>query len=157
MQEVPKDELVGVGMAVSKSVSTDQSAMEQAETRARASISRQLQTVVQNRIVDYRASSEADPEAVTSYQETIIKTLTESRLLGAKNVDADFDDSSRCWAIVRMSIAEGAQEIKRASSAAATGRLQGARLAALEAVNEMEKDLSKVREEPVEVVDDSTR
>ena len=157
MQGAPKDELVGVGMAVSKDLSTEQSAMEQAESRARASISRQLQTVVQNRIVDHRRTSEADPAAVISYQETTIKTLSESRLLGAKVVDAEFDDSSRYWVIVRMSTAEGAQEIKRASSAAAIGKLQPARLATLESIEEMEKDLAKVREEPVEIVDDATR
>jgi uncharacterized lipoprotein YajG len=54
MQGVAHDELVSVGMAVSvKGVSTDSRAQRTAESRARASISRQLITFVKDRLVDY--------------------------------------------------------------------------------------------------------
>ena len=79
----PGDILVGVGtanlssLAQSRTISTN---------RARAEIARQMNSMVEDMIRDYQASSEVDPRAALAFQENITVTLSAADVSGARVV-----------------------------------------------------------------------
>jgi hypothetical protein len=136
MQKVEAGYLIGIGTApLAKDMSNLATAKDQAEARGKASISGQLREVVSRMIEDHRASSEADPSAVSSFQETTITTLTYSTLKGAQIVDFN-DENGILWMIVKMSKEDGANEINQAASAA---KLKAPKAAAMDAIDRMNK------------------
>jgi hypothetical protein len=115
IRKTPEDALVGVGTA---SHATLNSRMTYSESRARAQISRQLISVVNNMIRDYSAESEVDPSAVMSFQEQITTTLSRSTLQGAAIVDADEDEKGNFWTVIMLNKTAVAREINQAAAAA---------------------------------------
>lgn len=111
----PEDVLVGIGTA--KLASQSQS-LTVATTRARAEISRQMDTVIQDMIRDYTASSEVDPTAALAFQENITVALSKSRLTGSKVVEADYDANGACWVVVHLGKSSLVEEINQAQAAA---------------------------------------
>ena len=111
----PEDALLGIGTSTH---SNRAMARTIAETRARAEITRQLDVSVRNMITDYMAGSEAEPEAMLSFQENITQTLATSQLRGAIIRD-EANLGGEQITIVMLSSSNVANEIMTASQAAA--------------------------------------
>jgi hypothetical protein len=115
LMNIPEDALVGIGTA--KLASTSQS-MTFAQTRARADISRQLNTMIQDMVRDYTASSEVEPSAQVAFQENFTLALSKSTLTGSQTVEMDTGPDGAMWAVVLLSKNNSAQEINQAVAAA---------------------------------------
>jgi len=115
IKKTPEDALVGIGTA--KLASLNQSRTV-AATRARAEISRQMNTMIQDMVRDYSASSEVDPKAALSFQENITIALSKSTLTGSTIVDEDQDENGNYWVVVILSKSNLVQEINQAQAAA---------------------------------------
>jgi hypothetical protein len=85
-----------------------------AETRARADISRQLNTIV----TDYTIASELDPSAALLFKEDVTITLSKSQLKGAKTVKMDVDTNGTLWVVMEYSKSAAEEEINQAIDAA---------------------------------------
>jgi hypothetical protein len=135
LMNVPEDVLVGIGVySTGGQPSRLQHGMTIAQTRARADISRQLNTIVKDMITDYTAGSEADPSAVLSFQENITVALSKSELMGAIPKEMDEVDG-KVWAIVWLEKSNAAANINQAQAAA---RLAVPAMAAFNAQDRME-------------------
>jgi len=114
-KNAPEDALVGIGTArmatlnQSRTIST---------TRARAELSRQMDSIIRDMVRDYTAGSEVDHSAVIAFQENITVALSQSRLQGASIVDEDTDEAGNYWTVVMLSKTSTVQEINQAVSAA---------------------------------------
>jgi hypothetical protein len=115
VRNVPEDVLVGVGTA--KMASLNQSRTI-SSTRARAELSRQMDTIVRDMVRDYTAGSEVDRSAALSFQENITVALSQARLQGASIVDEDMDEAGNYWTIVMLNKGGVVQEINQAVAAA---------------------------------------
>jgi hypothetical protein len=115
MYNIPEDALIGVGTA--RMASLNQSRTISA-TRARAEISRQMDTIIRDMVRDFTAGSEVDHSAVLSFQENITVALSQARLVGAAIVEEDEDASGNYWTAVMLSKNNAVNEINQAVSAA---------------------------------------
>jgi len=115
IKNVPEDALVGIGTA--KMASVNQSRTISA-TRARAELSRQMDTIVRDMVRDYTAGSEVDHSAVLSFQENITVALSQARLQGATVVDEDMDNAGNYWTVVMLNKSGAVREINQAIAAA---------------------------------------
>ena len=115
LRNVPDDVLVGIGVARLASVSQS---MTISTTRARADISRQMSTMIQDMVRDYQASSEIDPGAALSFQENITVALSRSTLEGSRVVEQDQTADGSIWTVVWLDKQRVANEINQAQSAA---------------------------------------
>jgi hypothetical protein len=115
LKKTPEDALVGIGTARAASLSL---ARTTATTRARAEISRQMNTMIQDMVRDYSAGSEIDPKAAISFQENITVALSKSTLTGSSIVEEDTDESGNYWVVVMLSKANTVSEINQAQAAA---------------------------------------
>jgi hypothetical protein len=147
VKNTPEDALVGIGTA--KLTSTSQSRVT-AVTRARAEISRQMETIIRDMVRDYQASSEADPSAAIAFQENITLALSQSRLLGASVVDEDMDDNGNYWCVVMLSKRETVKEINQA---AAQAKLRVPAAASFDAERRMNEAFALIAGEEIQVVD----
>ena len=82
----PENALIGIG---SSSHSNHRLAISAAESRARLEIARQVEAVVTSMISDYAAGSEAAPQALRQFTESVTRTLAQQTQRGA--VIADFN------------------------------------------------------------------
>jgi len=112
---VPEDALVGVGTARMASLSQSRTI---SATRARAELSRQMDTIIRDMVRDYTAGSEVDRSAALSFQENITVALSQSRLQGASIVNEDMDDAGNYWTVVMLNKRGTVQEINQAVAAA---------------------------------------
>ncbi|MDR2717608.1 MAG: hypothetical protein LBB89_06045 [Treponema sp.] len=115
LKRTPEDALVGIGTARAASLSL---ARTTAATRARAEISRQMNTMIQDMVRDYSAGSEVDPKAALSFQENITVALSKSTLTGSSIVEEDQDDNGNYWVVVMLSKINTVTEINQAQAAA---------------------------------------
>jgi len=115
ISKVPEDALVGVGTA--KMASLNQSRTI-SSTRARAELSRQMDTIVRDMVRDYTAGSEVDRSAVLSFQENITVALSQARLVGASIIEEDQDANGNYWTAVTLSKTGAVNEINQAVAAA---------------------------------------
>jgi curli biogenesis system outer membrane secretion channel CsgG len=111
-----------------------------AETRARADLARQLDTMVKNMVTDYTATSEIDPDAALSLQESITQALSRAELKGARTVKMDVDGNGLLWVVMEFSKSAAAAEVNQASSAA---KLAVPAAAAFDALARMDAAFSK--------------
>ncbi|MDR2491474.1 MAG: hypothetical protein LBD20_08755 [Spirochaetaceae bacterium] len=81
VKNVSADTLVGVGSAKIGAAGLGQ-ARTVAAARARAEISRQLNSMVRDMLTDFTASNEVTPKDANSYQESITMTLSKADLTG---------------------------------------------------------------------------
>jgi len=133
----PENALLGIGTS---NHSNRGLARTTAETRARAEIARQVDVVVRNMITDYIAGSEAEPQALLTFQESVTQTLAESQLRGAVIRD-ELNVNGEQITIVMLSSSNVANEIMSASqSAAALAPHMGA---AMWALDRMDRALSE--------------
>ncbi|GHV89593.1 hypothetical protein AGMMS50268_00960 [Spirochaetia bacterium] len=147
LRNAPENALVAIGTA--KMATTSQS-MTTARNRGRAEISRVLDSMVRDMIVDHTASSEVDPSAALAFQENITVTLSESRLEGSSEVDGNFDDNGNYWAVMMLSKSGAVQEINQAVSAA---KLAVPKMAAFDAQKRMDEEFAKRSAEEVPIAD----
>jgi hypothetical protein len=115
VKSAPPDVLIGVGTAKLASLSQSRTV---AATRARAEISRQLNTIVQDMIRDYQESSEIDPASAVSFQENITVALSKSTLVGSTIAGEDGDEKGNWWCVVMLNKTNVATEINQAAAAA---------------------------------------
>jgi len=113
--KAPEDVLVGIGTARLASLSQSRTV---AATRARAEISRQMNTMVQDMIRDYQASSEIDIDSAVSFQENITVALSQATLVGSAVMEEDRDSEGNVWTVVMMGKTDVAKEISQAQAAA---------------------------------------
>ena len=115
VKKVPEDTLVGIGTARMASLSQSRTV---SSTRARAELSRQMDSIVRDMIRDYTAGSEVDHSAVLSFQENITVALSQSRLLGSSIVVEDEDKNGNYWTAVMLDKTGAVIEINQAVAAA---------------------------------------
>jgi len=114
-----EDVLVGIGTyKTGGDTSKISHGKTMAETRARADIARQLNSIIKNMVTDYTATSELDPEAAVSFQESITQALTQAELRGSKTVQMQTDDNGVLWLVMEYSKSEAAKDFDAAQSAA---------------------------------------
>jgi hypothetical protein len=110
-----------------------------AETRARADISRQLQSIMKDMVTDYTATSEMDPSAVISFQEVITQSLSKSDLRGSKTVAMNTENGV-LWVVMEYSKSAAASDY---NAAAAAAKLAVPAAAAFNALTRMDAAFSK--------------
>jgi len=115
VKNAPEDALVGIGTARMASLSQSRTI---SATRARAELSRQMDTIIRDMIRDYTAGSEVDHSAVVSFQENITVALSQARLQGSSVVNEDVDEAGNYWTVVMLNKTRVVQEINQAVSAA---------------------------------------
>ncbi|MCL2809372.1 MAG: hypothetical protein FWD24_04815 [Treponema sp.] len=115
IRNAPENALVGVGTARMASLSQSRTI---SATRARAEISRQMDTIIQDMVRDYTAGSEVDHSAVISFQENITVALSQSRLQGSSIVDEIEDERGNYWTIIMLNKTNTVNEINQAVAAA---------------------------------------
>jgi len=148
VRTAPEDALVGIGTARLATISMSRTL---AQTRARADISRQLNTIVRDMVTDYMATAETDPQAALSFQEVITVAISESRLQGASTVDEDMMADGQYWVVVMLSRSNAAQEIASASESAS--RLQPGFDHAMRAIDRMNTAFDSQARAPIPVAD----
>jgi hypothetical protein len=111
-----------------------------AETRARADLARQLDSIVKNMVNDYTATSEIDPSAAVSFQETVTQTLSRAQLRGARTVKMERDDNGLLWVVMEFSKSAATEEVNQAANAA---KLAVPAAAAFDALARMDTAFSK--------------
>jgi len=137
LKNVPEDVLVGIGVA---NLASPSQSMTVSATRARADISRQMNTIIQDMVRDYQASSEVDPKAALSFQENITVALSKSTLVGSKVVEQDQTADKSVWTVVWLSKADVVNEINQAQAAA---RLATPAMASFSAEARMEEAFAR--------------
>jgi hypothetical protein len=145
IKKAPSDTLIGVGSAKIGAAGIGQ-ARTVATARARAEISRQLNTIVKDTLTDFTASSEVDTKDAVSYQESITMTLSKSSLTGSSGIEQDQDGDNNYWVVVSMGKKSVAQEINQAQAAA---RLAVPKAQAMDAAARMDKAFDKIANEPI--------
>jgi hypothetical protein len=131
-----EDVLIGIGTyKIGNDNSKISSAMTFAQTRARADIARQLDSIVKNMVTDYVAQSELDPTAALSFQETITTALAKAELKGAKVVQSQ-TDNGLLWVVMEYS--KSAAYAEAINPAQAAAKLAVPAAAAFDAQTRME-------------------
>ena len=132
LMNTPEDALVGIGTARMASLSQSRTI---SSTRARAELSRQMDTIIRDMVRDYTASSEVDHAAAVSFQENITVALSQSRLQGATIVNEEIDEAGNYWTVVMLSKNNVVNEINQAVAAS---KLQVPQMASFDAEERME-------------------
>jgi hypothetical protein len=145
LRNPPEDVLVGIG---SSNLANFNQARTISTTRARAEISRQMNTMIQDMIRDYSAGSEADPQAALSFQENITVALSRSTLVGSRVADQDIVDGV-VWTIVYLGKADVVKEIMSAQDSAR--RLAPAAAASFNAQDRMDEAFARQSSQPYQV------
>jgi hypothetical protein len=115
IKNVPEDALVGIGTANMASLNQSRTI---SATRARAELSRQMDSIIRDMVRDYTASSEIDHSAALSFQENITVALSQSRLIGSNIILEDQDDKGNYWTAIMLNKNGVVTEINQAVSAA---------------------------------------
>jgi hypothetical protein len=146
LRNQPEDALVGIG---SSNLANFNQARTISTTRARAEISRQMNTMIQDMVRDYQAGSEADPSAALSFQENITVALSKSNLQGSTVVDQDIVDGV-VWTVVQLKKADVVNEINQAQAAA---KLAVPAMASFNAEARMNAAFANINSQPYQVND----
>jgi len=148
LRNAPEDALVAVGTARMATVGMSRTI---AQTRARADLSRQLDSIVRDMVTDYMATSETDPSLAVSFQESITVILSESRIQGARTVDEDIAPNGQYWVVLMLSRSSTAQEIAAATEIA-SNMFPGFEHA-MNAVHRMDSAMGRNNQVPIVVAD----
>jgi hypothetical protein len=107
-----------------------------------------MNTMIQDMVRDFQASSEVDKSAALSFQENITVALSKSTLTGSRVVDADFDDNGNCWTVVQLGKSNIVHEINQAQAQA---RLAVPAMASFNAEDRMNAAFDKAYGQEVQV------
>jgi hypothetical protein len=133
--------LIGVGTyKIGADASKMSTGMTFAQTRARADIARQLESIIKNMITDYVATSELDPDASLSFQESVTTALSKADLKGAKIIAQQTDSNGLLWVVMEYGKSAAANDY---SAATAAGKLAVPAAAAFDANARMENAFDK--------------
>jgi len=113
-RNAPENVLIGIGSA---KLATQHQSRTVAETRARAEISRAMDSMMQDMVRDYVASSEVAPNDRLAFQENITVSLSKSRLQGAVIHDEDWIDGTY-YVVMYLNKTDVVREINQAQAAA---------------------------------------
>jgi hypothetical protein len=148
----PDDVLWGIGTAKQSSV---QMSVTLSETRARADIARQLNTIVEGMITDYTrdANMGTANQASIGLQESINRQLSQAQLTGARRDQLWTAPDGTLWARVAYSKADAAKfaadSIKNVVDNEAA---RYAEFKAMDAARMMDEQLSKYKSDPNKTV-----
>ena len=138
--EASEDVLIGIG---TYKIGNDSSKLSMgktmAETRARADIARQLQSIIKNMVTDYTDASELDPDAALSFQENITQALAKAELKGSRTIKMDTVDGV-LWLVMDYSKSAAANDYSAAQAAA---KLAVPAAAAFDALSRMDNAFDK--------------
>ena len=115
LKNVPDDVLVGIGTAHLTDLNL---AMNTATSQAMAEISRQIHTIVTEMVINYQAVSNVDSSIVHAFQESIIMTLHQTNLVGARIIKRDRAKDGSVWAVIWMDKENVLSAVDRAQIAA---------------------------------------
>jgi len=141
IRNAPEDVLFGIGNA---NMATLSQSRTMAATRARAEISRSMNSMIDDMVRDYTASSEVDRAAALAFQENITVALSRSTLNGSQIVEQTSDKEGNWWCVVYLSKADVAREITQAQAAA---RLAVPAMASFDAEARMNEAFDKAAKE----------
>jgi hypothetical protein len=114
-----EDVIIGVGTyRIGNDLSKMGTGKTFAETRARADLARQLNTMVKTMVNDYTAASEIDPDAALSLQESITQALSRAELKGSRTVKMDVDGNGLLWVVMELGKSAAAAEVNQAADMA---------------------------------------
>jgi hypothetical protein len=116
MNGAPENNLVGVGTA---KMATLNHSMTMAETRARGSIVRAMNSMVEGMVLDYTVGSEVDLTAALAFQENVQTSLSRAQLQGAVINVINSDTTGQWWCVVYYSLSNAGNQIRSAASSAA--------------------------------------
>jgi len=140
--QASEDVLIGIGTySVGKDPAKISTGRTFAETRARADISRQLKTIIENMVTDYTAQSELDPKAALSFQESITRALSRAELRGSKTIVMNTDENGLLWVVMEYSKSLAANDYSAAQAAA---KLAVPAAAAFDALTRMDNAFDKL-------------
>jgi hypothetical protein len=112
-----KGENVIAGVGTAKLATLNQS-MTASETRARTSIVRAMNSIVEFMMTDYTASSEVDTNAALAFQEEIGRTLARGQLQGAFIKVQNSDQNGQWWCVVHYPLDSASNQIRSAANSA---------------------------------------
>jgi len=115
IMKAPDDVIIGVGAA---RMATQSMAMTVAQTRARADISRQINSVVQTMVTKYTADSNASPEDKVVFTETITVQTSSATLNDTVVLEIDTDNDGYTWAAVSIKKESVADQISHSAAEA---------------------------------------
>ena len=141
----PEDALVGIGTA---KMATTNMSLTIATNRAKADISRQMNTMMNDMIRDYTATSEVDTSAAISFQENINVALSSSQLSGARTVAMDLAEDGTTWVVVQMGKSSVVQEINQSQAAA---KLAVPAMASFDAEARMNEAFAKMYAQDIQI------
>lgn len=110
-----RDAVVGVGSARMASLSVSRNV---AAALARRDISAQLQSFVAAMATERVAVSGADPDAAFAFVESVIQTLSQSRLVGSTVVYEYVDEDGYYWVVATLNRGNSVREIETAAGSA---------------------------------------
>jgi len=139
--------LVGVGTATMANPARSRTV---AETRARAELTRQLNSFVEWQMTDHGAGADMDTQTMLEYQAEVQRTVAQGRLVGASILDESLRGNTS-WVVVMLSRDNIAAEIASASESAA--RLVPGAASARVYLADMDRNLARINGEPIVVRD----
>jgi len=145
-RNTPADTLIGIGSARLASQSQSKTL---AESRARAELSRAMDSMIRDMIMDYQASSEVDPAAALAFQENITVSLSNSNIQGAVIFDENWINGTY-YVVMHLSASNTVEEINQAQAAA---RLTVPAMAAFNAQDRMNAAFDREYARELEVRD----
>lgn len=135
-----EDVVVGIGTyQIGADMSRLSMGKTMAETRARADITRQLQSIMNDMVDDYTAMNELDPEAEVSFQENVTRTLSRADLRGCKTIAMDTEDGM-LYVVMEYNKSAAANDY---AAAAAAAKLAVPAAVAFDALERMDEAFSK--------------
>lgn len=147
-EQPPEDMLWGIGVASETQMTMR---MTLADTRARADIARQMQTLVNNMVVDYsREAGGIDNTAALQFAETVTRNVSQANLSGAvRDVAWNTPDNKTLWVRIKLSKADAAAaaaaQVQKAIENEAS---RYAEFKAMDALKMMEGELQKYSSSP---------
>jgi hypothetical protein len=138
--QASEDVLIGIGTyRIGNDLSRLSTGKTMAETRARADIARQLRSILESMVIDYTATSELDPNAAISFQESITRALSRADLRGSVTKAMDTQDGV-LWVVMEYSKSAAASDY---NAAAASARLAVPAARAFDALERMDTAFGK--------------
>jgi hypothetical protein len=139
--QASQDVLIGIGTyRVNTDMSNISFAIAVAQTRARADIARQLDSIVVKMVAAYTAQSDLNPNAALSFRESVIRTLSAAELRGAKMIHLQ-TDQGLLWVV--MEYGKPAAFDEAINPAVAAAKLAAPAAAAFDAQARMEDSFYK--------------
>ena len=114
LRNTPKDALVGIGVAKAANQSMS---MRLSETRARASLTRQLAMISDTVIVEQFIQSYFDPATGQLFRDVITRTISQARFSGSYIAGNAVDKDGATWTVIVLKKEDALKAILEAKEA----------------------------------------